>query len=180
MQRAPAHHRASNPLSQTLRRKPQLQRRALEHHKLRLEEDIPKDGEADAGVALDATKARCGLCKRRTDASTRRGFRVLTSATHGCIGDVGARDNGPVAADAEGDAREGSGAWVGVTTLSAVVDGARDSGVIGRNNGAWEVEQGSASVWRRWSASAYKPASPSYIPAIESMDVDTKEPVPMA
>lgn len=54
------------PLLQGFWCETQLQWRALEDDELRLEEDVSEDGEADAGIALDATEADYRLCKHRT------------------------------------------------------------------------------------------------------------------
>ena len=44
--------------------KPELRRAGpVEHHELALEEDVAKDGEANAGIGLDAPEALCEICQ---------------------------------------------------------------------------------------------------------------------
>lgn len=116
-------------LHQGLGRKAQLGAGvAVEDDELALEEDVPEDVDADAGVGLDAAEAG-------------RAARV-----GGGVVDVRARDSGGIAADGEGDGREGGAAWVGVAALGLVVLGAGDAAVVGGDDGVVEEEKGGSGV----------------------------------
>lgn len=101
---------------------------SIEDDELALEEDVPEDVDADAGVGLDAAEAG-------------RAARV-----GGGVVDVRARDGGVIAADGEGDGREGGATRVGVAALGLVVLGAGDAAVVGSDDGVVEEEQGGAGV----------------------------------
>lgn len=101
---------------------------SIEDNELALEEDVPEDVDADAGVGLEAAEAG-------------RAARV-----GGGVVDVRARDGGVIAADGEGDGREGGATRVGVAALGLVVLGAGDAAVVGSDDGVVEEEQGGAGV----------------------------------
>jgi len=112
-----------------LRREPESRARpTVKDNKLALEEDITPNGETDAGVRLDTTKA----------GSPR--------SVNGSVVDVVTWHDGLVGADAEGDAGESGAAGIGVATLSGVERGAWDLGVVGLNNSVGEVEEGGSGV----------------------------------
>ena len=100
--------------------------RAVENHELRLEEDVAVDTEANAGVALDTTEAG--------------------AASRGGVVDVAAGHDGLVGSDAERDAGESRGAWVGVTALTGVVSGAGDLSIVSADGGCGEVEKRGSGV----------------------------------
>ena len=114
---------------QRLRRKPQARAtRPIKNHKLALEENIPKDIQADALTRLDAAEARRPAVVNR---------RVV---------DVRARDRGLVGADLEADVRQGCAAGVGVAALGLVELGAADGVVVGGYNGVVDEQQSGARV----------------------------------
>ncbi len=122
----------SSPLlgsNKRLRRKTESRaRRTVKDDKLALEEDIAKDGKANAGIRLNAAKAgRAG-------------------SVNGSVVDVVARHNGLVGSDAEGDAGQNGAAGVGVTALSGVERRAPDLGVVGLDDSGGEVEEGGSGV----------------------------------
>lgn len=113
----------AHALHQGLGRKAQLRAGvSIKDDELALEEDVPKDIDANAGVGLDAAEAG-------------RAARV-----GGGVVDVRARDGGCVAADGEGDGRKGGVAGVGVAALGLVVLGAGDAAVVGSDDGVVEKE----------------------------------------
>lgn len=82
-----------------------------EDDELRFQEDVAEDGEADAGVALDAAEAGPGCGG---------GGVVHVRAGHG----------GRVAADAEADVRQRCGAVEYVAAVGLAVGGTGDLGVV--------------------------------------------------
>lgn len=119
----------SHSHSQVLRRKPQPRpsRRIIKHHKLRLEEDIPKDRLADPAVALQAPEAAPGFGR-------------------GGVVHVIARRDRVVRLDAEREVRQGRGAGEDVAAVGLAVGGARDLGVVGGDDVVGQEEEGGARV----------------------------------
>lgn len=114
---------------QRLRRKPQARAtRPIKNHKLALEEDIPKDIQADALTRLNAAEARRPAVVDRS------------------VVDVRAGDRGLVAADLEADVRQGGAAGVGVAALGLVELGAADGFVVCGYDGVVDEQQGGARV----------------------------------
>ena len=102
--------------------------RVVEDDVLALEEDVAVDGEADAGVGLDATVAGAAA---RGD---------------GGVVDVGAGNDGAVAADAECQAGEGGGAGEDVAAVGGRVLRARNLSVVRADEGGGGVDEGGAGV----------------------------------
>jgi hypothetical protein len=101
---------------------------ALEDDVLALEEDVTEDGDTDVGVALETTEAGAGAGRERGVVDVLAGD-----------GEFGAADD-----DAEGG--ESSRAGERVTTLSCVVLGTADLGVVGADDGLGEVHEGGAGI----------------------------------
>ena len=93
-----------------------------------LEEDVAEDGQADAGVGLDAAEAR-----RRAGGD-------------GGVVDVGAGNGEGLAADADGEGGQGGAASEGVAALGAIVAGAADALVVSSDGGGGQVHEGGAGV----------------------------------
>lgn len=131
---------------------------ALEDDELGLEEDVAVDGEADAGVGLDAAEAGY-LChitsaslsfpvrpKRGGGGRSRSGGLTRRAGRDGRVVHEGARDDGAVGADAERDAGQGRGAGEDVAAVGGAVAGVEDLAVVGGDDGGGEVEEGGAGV----------------------------------
>lgn len=100
----------------------------VKNDELGLEENITKNGEANASVWLDTTEAS------------------LAALVDWGVVDVLARDGQGLAADHDVEIWDGSAAWEGVSTLLLVQLGAGDLLVVGVRNLGWEVEESGASV----------------------------------
>ena len=96
-------------------------------NELALNPDVTEDGEADAGVALDAAEALAG------------------SGGRGVV-DVGAGDGAGVGADGEANVREGGAAGEDVSTVGLAVGRALDGGVVGGDDGVVGEEEGGSGV----------------------------------
>lgn len=103
-------------------------RGVVEDNILALDEDVTVDGEANARVGLQPTEAGRAAV---------RNWRVV---------EVAAWYNGVVAADTEGQAREGRGAREHVATVCRAIAGAADLPVVCTDDGGRGVDEGGAGV----------------------------------
>ena len=115
--------------SQSLGRKPQLRssRRIIKDDKLRLEEDVTKDGLPDAIIALETTETASTLRSR-------------------CVVQVTTRDDRRVAFDLKGEIGKGGGAVENVSTVGLAVGGSRDLTVVGGDDVVGEEKERSSGV----------------------------------
>ena len=100
----------------------------VEDGKDALEEDVAEDGEADAGVGLDAAEA---------------GGRA---GGDGSVVDVRAGNDEDGTADGDGEVGGGAAAGESVATLGAVVAGTGEGLVVGSDGGGGQVHEGGAGV----------------------------------
>ena len=119
----------SVPTSQILRRepKPRAPRLITKHHKLRLQENIPKDRQPNTSITLQSPKAAPAPRRRRI-------IHIIT------------RHNSLIIFDAESKVGEFSGARKDVAAISPAIGRARDLGIVVGDEVVWQEEEGSARV----------------------------------
>lgn len=101
---------------------------AVKDHKRRLKSNIAEDIDTQSTAALDSSEA------------SGAGSRDLS------VVDVSWGDGELAASDAKGEAGDGRAAGEGVAAVVAVVGGPGDLSVVGRHDGAGQVQESSAGV----------------------------------